>query len=109
MNNADKLASGSIPASLESEQVRQPTKVGIAVECVVCGLRKVPRGRSAPLEMANSMCDYECHGYYQKPFVGCLWPGETDADFGYPCGDDGIVAFVPSSSVSTEAQNEAIK
>ena len=58
--------------------------VGTAVECAECGLRKKPLGRSAPLEMANSLCDRECHGYDQEPYVGQLWPYETSEDFGYP-------------------------
>lgn len=66
-----------------------PNKVGIAVECVVCHRRKTPRGRSAPLEMANSLCDHGCPGYDQEPRAGSLWPGESEADFGYPVGNDG--------------------
>ena len=58
--------------------------VGEAVECVVCRKRKAPRGRSAPLEMANSLCDWECPGYNQPPDPGDLWPGETREQFGYP-------------------------
>ena len=46
-------------------------------ECKVCGLRKKPLGRSAPLEMANSLCDYECEGYNQPPYVSDLWPDEV--------------------------------
>jgi hypothetical protein len=45
--------------------------------CTVCGLRKKPRGRSAPLEMANSLCSGpDCPGYAQGPQAGHLWPGE---------------------------------
>lgn len=66
-------------------------KVGIASYCSVCGLRKNPIGRSAPLEMANSLCDFECEGYRQDPLPGSLWPGETEKDFGYPVGVDGVV------------------
>jgi hypothetical protein len=44
--------------------------------CPVCGLRKQPRGRAAPLEMASSLCNYECPGYAQEPRSGHLWPGE---------------------------------
>lgn len=70
-------------------------KRGIHVTCVVCHRQKQPRGRSAPIGM--SMCQpfhkiiepHGCEGYYQKPFVGDLWPGETDEDFGYRCSDDG--------------------
>ena len=57
--------------------------VGVAVECTVCGLRKKPVGRSAPMEMANSLCDHECPGYRQDPKPGELWPGETREEFGY--------------------------
>jgi len=42
---------------------------------------------------ASGYCDRECPGYYAEPHVGSLWPGETDADFGYPCGDDGTEAI----------------
>lgn len=59
-------------------------RVGIAVHCVHCGHRKEPRGRSAPLEMANSLCDFECEGHFKEPQVGNLWPGETETEFGFP-------------------------
>ena len=49
---------------------------GIAVECVICGLRKKPVGRSAPPGMA--LCDHECEGYFLPPNPGSLWPEETD-------------------------------
>jgi len=58
-------------------------EVGVAVTCTVCGLRKKPMGRSAPLEMANSLCDHECPGYNAEPYPGDLWPGETREEFGY--------------------------
>jgi len=64
------------------------TKEGISVNCTVCGLRKKPHGRSAADAMANSLCDYECQGYQKEPLPGCLWPMETDEDFGYPCCDN---------------------
>ena len=60
---------------------------GIRVYCVVCQRQKKPHGRSAP--MFSSMCDYECKGYECNPKVGCLWPAETEKDFGYPCCDVG--------------------
>jgi len=48
------------------------------VTCAVCGLRKQPRGRSAPLEMANSLCEYDCPGYLAEPLpVPHLWPSEA--------------------------------
>ena len=57
--------------------------VGVAVDCTVCQLRKKPIGRSAPLEMANSLCDDDCPGYRLDPYPGELWPGETREEFGY--------------------------
>jgi len=62
--------------------MRKPD-VGVAVTCSICGLRKKPRGRDAPLAMANSLCDHECPGYDQPPEPGDLWPGETKEDFGF--------------------------
>lgn len=44
--------------------------------CTVCGLPKKPRGRSAPLEMAASLCGHDCPGYDSDPRAGHLWPGE---------------------------------
>lgn len=46
------------------------------VDCTVCGLRKQPRGRSAPMEMANGLCSWDCPGYAQPPKAPHLWPGE---------------------------------
>jgi hypothetical protein len=64
------------------------SKVGIRIECAVCGQTKQPRGRSAPL--SSSYCDRDrCLGYDQPPHVGSLWPGETDEEFGFPCSDVG--------------------
>jgi hypothetical protein len=62
-------------------------RLGIAVYCAVCRHQKKPRGRSAP--MGLRMCDMECRGYDEAPFVGDLWPGETEEDFGYPCSVNG--------------------
>lgn len=64
-------------------------KVGISVECVECHRRKKPVGRSAPLEMANGLCDLDCDGYGRPPFAGSLWPGESEKEFGYPVADEG--------------------
>lgn len=58
-------------------------EIGKAVTCVVCGLRKKPIGRSAPLETSNSLCDFECAGYDKGPHPGHLWPGETQEQYGY--------------------------
>jgi hypothetical protein len=60
-------------------------KVGIAVTCTTCGRNKKPHGRSAPV--GSWLCDEQCQGYHQMPWPGCLWPGETDEEFGYPCCD----------------------
>jgi hypothetical protein len=57
--------------------------VGVTVACAMCGLHKKPRGRAAPLWMANGLCDQDCDGYYREPHVGSLWPDETCRDFGY--------------------------
>lgn len=62
-------------------------KVGVTVFCEVCGLPKAPLGRSMP--MGSVMCDYECEGYRNPPFVGPLHPGETESDYGYPVGPYG--------------------
>src|SRR5208282_5681282 len=58
-------------------------EVGKAVNCTACGRRKKPIGRSAPLAMANSLCDHECKGYYWEPNPGSLWPNETREEFGF--------------------------
>lgn len=63
-------------------------KVGIKVTCAVCGHMKKPIGRDAP--MSAYYCDDECAGYRQPPYPGSLWPGETDDQFGYPVGNDGV-------------------
>ena len=61
------------------------TKVGIRVTCGICGRTKQPHGRSAP--MGSSYCNRDCKWYHEDPKPGCLWPGETDEDFGYACCD----------------------
>ena len=65
-----------------------PERVGISVECSVCHRRKKPYGRSAPMAMANGLCDSDCDGYRLEPFPGALWPGETCSDFGYAHSHD---------------------
>ena len=67
-----------------------PNKVGVAVECAVCGFQKKPVGRSAPFESYH--CESECRGYWQDPQPGSLWPGESEADFGYPVQNAGTTA-----------------
>ncbi len=63
------------------------SRVGITIECAVCGYDKKPIGRSAP--MGLSYCDDDCPGYRAVPRPGSLWPRESEADFGYPVGPDG--------------------
>jgi hypothetical protein len=70
-------------------------KIGIGVECSICGQTKKPRGRSAPIGLY--MCDMECEGYYLDPKVGDLWPGETQEEFGYPVSANGTRDVVPNS------------
>jgi hypothetical protein len=66
------------------------SKKGVRVICVICGGLKKPIGRSAPLAMHSSYCEYDrCAGHAQDPKVGWLWPGESEADFGYPCPAQG--------------------
>jgi hypothetical protein len=60
-----------------------PNHVGKPVWCEVCKRMKKPVGRSAALEMANSLCDDECPGYRQKPYAEQLWPSEKCEEFGY--------------------------
>lgn len=62
-------------------------RVGVLVRCVECGEAKKPIWRSAPLEA--SYCDDDCEGYRKPPYAGSLWPGETEAEFGYPISDNG--------------------
>lgn len=47
------------------------------VTCAVCQKTKLPRGRSAPMEMYGVDCSSECPGYYQDPKPGHLWPYES--------------------------------
>lgn len=66
-----------------------PTKVGISVECVVCHKIKAPRGRSVGAMAHSSYCqDDLCSGYWAHPCPGDLFPGETDAEFGFKCSDN---------------------
>lgn len=89
-------------AMREAFETYMSERVGIAVHCVVCHARKKPIGRSGPLGM--HLCDHECPGYYQAPRPGSLWPGETESEFGYPCGDDGTTLAPPSDLQSREGR-----
>lgn len=66
-----------------------PNKVGVEVECAVCHRTKAPRGRSVPLGMSH--CNNDCVGYQREPFSGSLWPGESEAEFGYAVADIGTM------------------
>jgi len=59
-----------------------PLKIGIRVTCAVCGNQKAPRGRSA--SPVACYCNDGCPGYRKEPFVGSLWPNESETDFGFP-------------------------
>lgn len=63
-----------------SEEMK-PQYIGIRVDCAVCKQMKQPHGRSAPVQAMY--CDDRCSGYNADPMPGCLWPGESSADFGY--------------------------
>lgn len=72
-----------------------PNKVGVAVVCEVCGYQKKPIGRSAPMGVPYCAEAYDgegCDGYYIDPRPGSLWPGESEADFGYPAQNAGTTA-----------------
>ena len=63
-------------------------KVGALVRCVICKLRKKPIGRSAPPRIFY--CEDGCIGYRIPPLPGSLWPGESEFDFGYAVGEQGV-------------------
>lgn len=55
---------------------------GPLVECVECGMPKVPRGRSVAPELLY--CDWDCPGHDKDPRPSELWPGERYGDsFGH--------------------------
>lgn len=68
------------------------TRVGVVVRCKTCCAVKKPVGRSGPL--GASYCDDECSGYRQPPYPGSLWPGESEAEFGYVVGPEGTTDAV---------------
>ena len=74
-------------------------KVGVSVRCTLCGRTKKPVGRSAPL--GTHWCDDDCEGYRCDPKPGCLWPGESEDEFGYACGTN---ATEVRKSPSTEGE-----
>lgn len=56
-------------------------------ECSVCHRTKQPIGRSAPMEMANGLCNYECDGYRQDPQPTAHWNDEDAKDCASGCGE----------------------
>ena len=79
-------------------------RVGVVVHCAECGRMKKPIGRSAPL--GASQCDDDCSGYGQRPYPGSLWPGESEADFGYPVGNNGTTEASPDvERITTEPKD----
>ncbi len=64
-----------------------PHKFGVKAVCFLCQNTKIPRGRSVPLGLYG--CDDRCEGYDQLPYVGSLWPDESEETFGYPVADAG--------------------
>lgn len=80
------------------------TRVGVIVRCSKCGLAKAPVGRSVP--MMAAYCDDRCGGYLEPPRPGSLWPGESEADFGYAVGSDGTSDDTTSGYVRTEPPSQ---
>ena len=64
-------------------EMKETPRVGTTIICVTCGKRKAPVGRSVSPAEANSLCNHECSGYMKEPVPDYLFPGESDADFGY--------------------------
>jgi hypothetical protein len=52
------------------------TPTAPTIICVVCGFQKKPIGRDAPAAAGNSLCNFECPGYYMEPLPYYLWPAE---------------------------------
>ena len=68
------------------------------LDCTVCHRVKKPVGRSAPLEMANGLCDDDCPGYRMAPEPVAHWPNEEcaarDGDlYCLVCGRDMLVVL----------------
>jgi len=93
--STDKLASGSIPASPEPEQVRQPT----ALPCPFCG------GSARFVEYYDGNSFIECNECGAE--AGYSRPYEKESEMNAIAKWNQRSAIEPSTSVSTEAQNEA--
>jgi hypothetical protein len=66
--------------------ILNPRKFGVAVICGRCKRMKSPVGRS--VAAGPSYCNDDCVSYRDNPRPGSLWPGESEAQFGYPVGND---------------------
>ena len=66
-------------------------KVGVRVDCLRCGRMKQPWGRSVPYASVGAYCYHDsCSGWDEEPLPGSLFPGESEHEFGYPCGLNGV-------------------
>ena len=64
------------------------TKVGISVDCVVCGKQKKPRGRDAPV--SSPYCTYGCTGYQKEPLPDHSGLVNRRPNSGYFVGECGV-------------------
>lgn len=78
-------------------------RIGIAVTCVECGLTKQPHGRDS--RETAGLCTNACPGYYLDPQAGCLWPGETEEDFAYPCTHASVEKKPPLGVVGSHEED----
>lgn len=79
------------------------TKSGKRVNCSMCGKEKAPMGRSVSAYTAANYCHPygDCDGYALQPYMGSLWPGETEAEFGYMVGTRGTTEEAPLMNQSS--------
>ena len=68
-------------------------RIGIVVRCATCGNEKQPHGRSVSPLMVYCSPYSGCPGYEQDPKPGCLWPGETEDDFGFIICNNGVKLY----------------
>ena len=65
-------------------------KRGVAVECAVCGHRKSPRGPvCSRLACTCAMTTAQATRTSEPWPATAVWPGESEAEFGYSVADDG--------------------
>jgi hypothetical protein len=95
----DCVANAEARASRIQERPAHHIKMkrGIEIICNICRRQKAPRGRSAsplipyclPPFLGPEFGEPSCHGYYDEPQVGDLWPNETEEEFGFPVSEAG--------------------